>query len=467
MRRAKDKMKRLPALIYYFLALPVLFGHQENDHIFVLSGAWGLLGYSFYSTSSRGRCLQHQHFEFKISSPLPESESYSLEVQNINQNDSNDTQMTIRLNKVFRATHSRRQADELIAQGRVSINATSAIVQDMGRRVQPFCDRVYLDGKLYSGWEQRHGFVPSAKTPSGNSGTSRKRTTSRQSPETMENDTRRGHHVISSDVKEDYIKFWKPVGVVSTTDRGVRNNLLDALEKEYQRRQRGQKQGQKPRTTLQSSQHLQIESPSAISKISRHRIFSVGRLDKDSSGLLLLTSDGRIPNAVLRKEFKQPKTYHVSLDKPITDHDLDRLRHGIVITTDTVRNGKHIPITARTLPCQVQRLQAATTAKTKFPSTICSNAAATSVVVNDRISSGEMKDDRTIQITLLEGRNRQIRVMLQSLGYRVIRLHRTTFMGIDLNGLHRAGDYAVLTKSEVALLEAAVQKMSTTANQGA
>ncbi|KAL7572142.1 hypothetical protein ACA910_001772 [Epithemia clementina (nom. ined.)] len=415
-------------------------GDEENNSSFPFGGALGLLT---KSSSWQIRPLPvFPKWELHMSpSPLFESDyswvtldEYAPQQQQLDQQQQPIIETGLRLNKVFRSTHSRRQADQLIAQGRVSINETSMIVEDMGRRVQPFRDRVYLDGKLYEGWEQRHGFVQA--TPKSNT---------KLTSNTGSKDSRLGtmpfnHHFQNEIVQEDYIKYWKPVGVVSTTDREVRNNLLSALEKEHQRRRQEQQRQYK------TSEHELISSPTSNTKnndnkIAQHRIFSVGRLDKDSSGLLLMTSDGRVPNAVLRKEFKQPKTYLVMVDKPVTNQDLDRLRHGIVITTDTVRNGKHVPLTARTLPCQVQRV-VSTTADHDY----------------DR--------RRTIHITLREGRNRQIRVMLQTLGYQVTHLHRTSFMGIDLNGLRGPGDFAFLTKSEVALVEAAVRKTSMS-SQGA
>jgi len=286
-----------------------------------------------------------------------------------NQSDSQQSSSSgIRLNKVFKKTHSRRKADALIAAGRVSVNG--APVESMGMRVVPFKDSVALDGRQITGWEEQ---LPELKDP----------------------------ELVATE--EEYIKFWKPVGVTSTTDRSIPGNLLDALlvDKASVNRQR-----------RNATPHK--EQP--ITK----RIFSVGRLDKDSSGLLLLTSDGRVPNAVLRKEFKRPKSYQVVVDRPISSEDLDLLRHGLVITTDTVRQGKHRSFTAKTLPCSVER------------------------ILNDK----NMDPSCSLQMTLTEGRNRQIRAMISTLGNKVRTLHRTDFMGIDLSGLARAGDWAHLTVQE-------------------
>jgi len=272
------------------------------------------------------------------------------------------SEQNIRLNKVFRETHSRRKADSLIAEGRVRINGE--VVEDMGRRVVPFRDVVELDGQPYTGWEVRHGFSAPNETT----------------------------------IREEYIKFWKPIGATSTTDRSVPGNLLEALEN--------------------SAVYNVKEDPIT------QRIFSVGRLDKDSSGLLILTSDGRLPNAVLRKEFKSPKSYRVMVDRDIADVDVARLRRGLVITTDVVRQGKHRSVTAQTLPCQVER---------------CG-------------------DGRVLKMTLTEGRNRQIRVMLKTLGYSVIDLHRTEFLGIDLSGLRGPGDWTRLNDRELQIVHRAISR---------
>jgi 23S rRNA pseudouridine2604 synthase len=283
----------------------------------------------------------------------------------------------LRLNKIFRETHSRRGADALIADGRVKINGQ--VVVDMGRRVTPFTDLVELDGLPYTGWEIRHGIAQ----------------TSDETNSSLDDTTER--------VQEEYIKYWKPVGITSTTDRSIAGNLLDAIQESICWR--------RPNDVGDNDQ---------IS----HRIFSVGRLDKDSSGLLLLTSDGRLPNAVLRKEFKRPKTYIVTVNKPIHQRHVERLRAGLIITTDTVRQGKHRAFTAPTLPCNVVQL-----------------------------------DAYRLEITLTEGRNRQIRVMLKTVGdYAVVELHRTKFMGIDLSRLSGPGEWTRLDNEEQQVVQMAMMQ---------
>jgi 23S rRNA pseudouridine2604 synthase len=266
---------------------------------------------------------------------------------------SNDDVEGIRLNKVFKSTHSRREADKLISNGRVTIN--DEIVESMGQRVIPFQDVVKLDGVVIQGWEAINA-VESA---------------------------------LETEVFE-YIKYWKPLGVTCTTDRSIRGNIIDALEQD--------------------------------GYVSRNRIYPVGRLDKDTSGLILLTSDGRLPNSVLRGSQKQPKTYQVVIDGIIQDNDIQRLREGVVITTQAQRDGKRAPpLTARTLP---------------------------SIVVRN--------EPRSLSVTIIEGRNRQVRKMFQAVGYTVIKLHRSNFMTLTLDPLRGPGDWAPLSSAEIQLMMDAI-----------
>ena len=134
----------------------------------------------------------------------------------------------------------------------------------------------------------------------------------------------------------------------------------------------------------------------------------VGRLDKDSEGLLLLTSDGRLPNSVLRARAKHPKHYLVTVDRPLWDADLEQLAAGVVITTTAQRDrGPPKTLTAPTLPCEVER-------------------------------TGEA----SFAITLQEGRNRQIRRMCSALGYEVPRC-AVTWPLHDLYEVPRLQDCAV------------------------
>ena len=276
----------------------------------------------------------------------------------------------VRLNKVFRATFSRREADKMIQDGRVSVNGKVCF----GCMVVPFRDIVALDGKVVKGWEEMNGLVGSHQDGQ------RKAATQMATPATLITP-------VLTDAFE-YVKYWKPKGVVCTTDVRVHQNIIDHITR---------KCGYQP----------------------RHRVYPVGRLDKDSSGLMLLTSDGRLPNLSLRKERKQPKLYEVTVDRPLFEADLEQLRDGIVITTFAQRDGNvKKALTAKTKPCHIQQ-----TSRTS-----CS-------------------------ISLMEGRNRQIRKMMEALGYHVLDLHRTEFGEITLNSLKEEGDWARLDDTEMAWIQ--------------
>ena len=227
--------------------------------------------------------------------------------------------MTTRLNKYLsEAGHcSRRAADKLIDEGRVTING---IVPEMGTKVIPG-DEVKVDGK------------------------------------TILNDAK----------KRIYIAFNKPVGVVCTTDRGVeKDNIIDY-----------------------------INYPS--------RIFPIGRLDKDSEGLILLTDDGDIVNKILRASNNHEKEYIVTVDKPISQTFVQRMSSGIPIL-DTI-----------TKQCEVQKLSTF-----KF------------------------------KIILTQGLNRQIRRMCEYLNYEVQSLKRTRIMNIHLKS--ELGSHRDLTALELSTL---------------
>ncbi len=160
-----------------------------------------------------------------------------------------------------------------------------------------------------------------------------------------------------------YIKYHKPVGVTTTTEPLVPRNIIAEIGH-------------------------------------RERIFPIGRLDKDSSGLILLTNDGDIVNAILRTEHGHEREYAVEVDRPFDQAFLDHMARGVVI------------LGSRTKPCVVHRTGSA-----------------------------------GFRIVLTEGRNRQIRRMCQSLGYRVTRLHRVRIMHITVKGL-APGEWKDLTEEE-------------------
>ncbi|MBE1443587.1 23S rRNA pseudouridine(2604) synthase RluF [Paenibacillus sp. OAS669] len=169
---------------------------------------------------------------------------------------------------------------------------------------------------------------------------------------------------ISTRKKGVYIALNKPVGITSTTEQHIRGNIVDFV---------GHKE----------------------------RIFPIGRLDKDSEGLILLTNDGDIVNKILRAENNHEKEYIVTVDKPITPMFLQGMAGGV-----------HILGTV-TKPCRIYK-----------------------------------QGDRVFRIILTQGLNRQIRRMCSAFGYEVRRLKRVRIMNIHLGSLP-AGKWRDLTDQEM------------------
>lgn len=250
----------------------------------------------------------------------------------------------IRVNKCLRASHSRREADRLVQEGRVTVNGRPAFVT---HRVLPG-DDVRLDGRVVD-WERLN--VPARDGQPG----------------------------------YIYVKYWKPRGVECTTDLSRRRNVLSSL-------------GPLPGV--------------------EDRIVPVGRLDMDSTGLLLLTSDGPVINRLLRSREKRPKVYTVTTRPRATKKQIERMAAGITITTTAQRDGGKKVLTAPTLPCVVERTA----------------------------------NGRGLRFELTEGRNRQIRRMCTAVGLEVVSLHRVAFAGITLEGCEGPGDWAFLTAAEERML---------------
>jgi 23S rRNA pseudouridine2605 synthase len=135
---------------------------------------------------------------------------------------------------------------------------------------------------------------------------------------------------------------------------------------------------------------------------SERRLYPVGRLDQDSSGLILLTNDGELANLVTHPRYEVPKTYRVRVTpSPVGDAALTRLRDGLELD-----DGPTAPADARRLGAD------------------------------------------TLEITIHEGRNRQVRRMIEAVGYRVAELTRTGFGPLELQGL-APGEARRLTEDEV------------------
>ena len=145
------------------------------------------------------------------------------------------------------------------------------------------------------------------------------------------------------------------------------------------------------------------QEPSSVVKFIDHddRIYPVGRLDKDSEGLLLLTNDGDIVNKILRASERHEKEYEVIVDKPLTIDFIRKMERGVRIL-DTV-----------TLPCKIRKT-----------------------------------GDRSFNIILTQGLNRQIRRMCEALGYRVRALKRIRIMHLRLGNL-KLGQWRNLSPGEL------------------
>lgn len=210
---------------------------------------------------------------------------------------------------------SRREADTWIAAGRVSINGQRA---QLGTQVTEI-DEVRVD-----------------------------------------------HRVVGTRQKKNkvYICLNKPVGITCTTERHIKDNIIDFISHE-------------------------------------ERIFPIGRLDKESEGLILLTNNGDIVNEILRSENNHEKEYRVAVDKPVTDAFLAGMAGGVRI------------LDTKTKPCKVSRI-----GKFEF------------------------------RIILTQGLNRQIRRMCEVFGCDVRRLQRVRVVNIKLGEL-KVGRWRNLTESEL------------------
>ena len=177
-------------------------------------------------------------------------------------------------------------------------------------------------------------------------------------------DVRIDDQPVYVETEKVYMALNKPVGITSTTDSDIAGNIVDLMNHPL-------------------------------------RVFHIGRLDKDSEGLILMTNDGDIVNPILRSEHQHEKEYIVSVDKPIKRDFLRRMSAGVEILDTT------------TLPCKVTQLS-------KFD----------------------------FKIILTQGLNRQIRRMTAALGYKVVHLQRIRIMNIHLGDLPH-GKWRNLTKQEL------------------
>lgn len=225
--------------------------------------------------------------------------------------------MKMRINKIVaeRCEVSRRKADEMIRDGRITANGKKLLLGSMVDEQ----DEIFVDGS--STVHDKHQRV--------------------------------------------VIALHKPVGYITTTDQTKTDTVMDLVD-------------------WQDS-----------------RLFPVGRLDVESSGLILLTNDGKLANELMHPRYEHEKEYEVEVDRELQESDLLQLRHGIIIDS------------RKTKPAQVLRIS-----------------------------------DRRFRIMIQEGRNRQIRRMCEALHYRVLSLKRIRIASLELGNL-KVGMWRLLTPKEV------------------
>ena len=149
-----------------------------------------------------------------------------------------------------------------------------------------------------------------------------------------------------------------------------------------------------------------------LTKTVKERIYPVGRLDKDSEGMLIMTNDGEFANMMMHPRSKVGKTYRVTVRGKVSEETAAILSEGVVLD-----DGK------KTLPCEI-----------------------------DIVETGEERS--VLTFVLYEGRNRQIRRMCEAVGLRVIRLKRTAISTVKL-GMLQTGKWRELTEKELSKLRSA------------
>jgi 23S rRNA pseudouridine2605 synthase len=231
-----------------------------------------------------------------------------------------------RLQKILseRGVASRRQAEELIREGRVTVNGRLARIGD---KVDPLRDHIKVDGRL-----------------------------------------------VASPAAKAYLMLNKPKQVVTTAeDPEGRAVVMDLVKSRLP------------------------------------RLFPVGRLDYDAEGILLLTNDGEMAHRLSHPSFQVPRTYWVKVQGKPTPEEVRKLSRGI-----TLEDGP-------TAPCRI-------------------------------VPRREARENAWLEMTLREGRNRQVKRMWERMGYPVLKLRRVSFAGLSLGSL-KAGEYRHLRPSEVEKLK--------------
>ena len=260
----------------------------------------------------------------------------------------------IRLNKFLaeRLGVSRREADDLITSGKITIDGKKA---SLGDRV------TWTGGRAWGTPTEHCDVGENARTGPVH-----------QSVICYEG------KIVPFDFKYKYVAFNKPVGYVcSRKAQGNAPTLYDLLPKKY------------------------------------HKLKTVGRLDKDSSGLILLTNDGDFAFQMTHPKFKKDKVYEVELDKPLEPLHQQMISDFGVMLEDG--------------PSKFTIISSSTGGRAwGTPTEHCD--------VGENARTGPVERMKFI-VTLSEGRNRQIRRTFAALGYKVVKLHRTKFGKYELDGL--------------------------------
>ncbi len=216
---------------------------------------------------------------------------------------------------------SRRKAEELIIQGKVTVNGN--IINTLGTKVEPN-DLIEVEGKM-----------------------------------------------LNKNIKKEYYLLNKPRNVISSvSDEKGRTTVVDLID-------------------------------------TNERIYPIGRLDYDTTGLLLLTNDGELANHLMHPKNNIPKTYLAKLEGLIDKETIDHLKNGVIV------DGKKVN------------------------------------VVDFKIKKRDLDKITTyISITIVEGRNHIVKNLFHALGFEVIKLTRTNYDFLDLGNL-KSGEYRSLTIKEV------------------
>lgn len=157
--------------------------------------------------------------------------------------------------------------------------------------------------------------------------------------------------------------------------------------------------------------------------ISQKDIYPIGRLDRDSEGLLLLTDDGRLASQLTDPKYGHPRTYYVQVEHQITDEALRQLSKGVVLNDGPTRPATAVAIEEPNFPPRVPPIRERKSIPTSW-----------------------------ISLTLTEGRNRQVRRMTAAVGFPTLRLVRYAVGEITLDGL-APGTYEMLSAQQIAAIK--------------